>query len=464
MKVLLLNPSYSRKNILSDPILTRCAGVPYKAPYLWPPIGLAYIASALREFSDSDVRIIDAQVDKFDIRATRDFDLVVINTGTPTINHDIALSGRIRDLKGPKIVFTGVHSAYFHKELIKHCDFIIRGEPDVVLADLTRSLENGRNPGKVRGITWKDRNGRVNVNKPARPIENLDSLPFQAIDLLSEKYFDITSKKHPIAFMITSRYCPFNCTFCSAKFYSMNYRCRSAEHVFEEMKSLGERGFKDITFFDDSFTVKRKRVMEICDLIRKEKLDIAWRCLSRVDTVDRKMLENMRNSGCYQIHFGVESGDQRVLDLMKKGVKIDQARETFRLCDMLGIETIGSFVLGYPGEDMESLNKTVKFAHEIKPDFVSFNLFTPLPGSEIFETLPRRSWEMYDFVSTSFCDISSKEIFETTKRAYRDYYLNLGYFFRRIKKTGEPYRIIKQNLDFWKRRSGVLWLFIKNKS
>lgn len=460
MKILLLDPSYSQRKLLKDPVLSRCAGVPLKAPYIYPPIGLAYIASALREFLGVDVKILDAQVDDFDIRMTNKFDLVVINTSTPTINNDIQLSQKIKELNKMKVVFIGLHSAYFHKELIEFCDFVVRGEPDTVLVDLVKCLEKGQDIKGVRGVTWKDKNNKIHVNEDGKPVENLDSLPFQAIDLLSKKYFDIITKRRPIAFIITSRSCPFQCTFCSAGFYSKKYRCRSARHVFEEVKFLIDRGFKDLTFFDDSFTVDRKRVIDICDLIKKERLDFAWRCLSRVDTIDREMLRKMSDSGCYQIKFGVENGDPRMLNLMKKGTTPRQIKETFRLCDDIGIETVGFFMLGYPGETTGSIKNTVRLANEIKPDFVSFNLFTPLPGSEIFDSLPRKEWEKYDFTSTSFCDMPSDEIAEIIGKAYRDYYLKLSYIWRRIRKTEEPFRIIKQNVRFWMKRSGVLWDFI----
>ena len=461
MKILLLNPSYSQRKLLKDPILSRCAGIPLKAPYIYPPIGLAYMASALREFLDVDVKILDAQVDDFDIRITNEFDVIVINASTPTINQDIQLSQKIKELNGHKVVFIGVHAAYFHKELVEHCDFVVRGEPDKVLVDLVRCIEKGKNVKEVKGVTWKDKNNKIHVNEDGKPIEDLDSLPFQATDLLSKKYFDIITKRHPIAFTITSRSCPFHCKFCSAGFYSKKYRYRSAKHIFEEVKFLIDKGFKDITFFDDSFIINKKRAMEICDLIQKEKLDLSWRCLSRVDTVDREILKKMKDSGCYQIKFGVESGDRGILDLMKKETTPRQAKETFRLCDDIRIETVGFFMFGYPGETAESIRNTIRLANEIKPDFISFNLFTPLPGSEIFDSLPRREWEKYDFTSTSFCDMPSEEMAEIIGKAYRDYYLRPSYIWRRIRKTREPFRIIKQNVRFWMKRSGVLWDFIK---
>ncbi|MCK5023623.1 MAG: radical SAM protein, partial [Candidatus Aenigmarchaeota archaeon] len=319
----------------------------------------------------------------------------------------------------------------------------------------------GKELKNVKGITWKDSHGKIYVNDDETVIENLDKMPFQASNLLSKKYFDIIAKKNPIAFMITSRGCPFGCKFCSAKFYSKKYRQRNPENVVSEIKYLVEMGFKNIRFGDDTFTVNKKRVIEICDIMKKEKIDIDWRCLSRVDTVDKEMIVKMKNSGCYQIHFGVESGSQKMLDIMEKGVKIEQIKQSFKMCDENGVETISSFVFGYPGETKESMEMSVEFANELKPDFVSFNVFTPLPGSDTFKNSQVKKWEEYDFTSTSFCDIKSSDIFNTVKKAYRDYYLNSSYFIRRVRKTKEPTRILKQNIKFWTKRSGVLWDFIK---
>lgn len=289
-------------------------------------------------------------------------------------------------------------------------------------------------------------------------MKNLDILPFQAVDLLPKKYYDIITKSSPIAFMITSRGCPYRCTFCSSKIYTRKYRFRTAENVINEVSFLVKNGFKDITFFDDSFTVNRKRVLEICDKIKDKQ--ISWRCLSRVDNVDKELLKSMKDSGCYQIQFGVESGSQRMLNLMKKGIKVNQIKKAFELCNKIGIETVGFFMLGYPGETIKTIEKTIKLAHAIKPDFVTFNLFTPLPGSEIFDKMPIKEWEKYNFTSTSFCNIKSEKMVKIIRNAYIDYYINLPYFLRRIKKTKEPIRIIKQNINFWLKRSGVLWDFM----
>jgi radical SAM superfamily enzyme YgiQ (UPF0313 family) len=146
---------------------------------------------------------------------------------------------------------------------------------------------------------------------------------------------------------------------------------------------------------------------------------------------------------------------------MKKGIKSGYIKKVFDWCNQIGIETVGFFILGYPGETMKTIDKTVNFARKIQPDFVTFNLLTPLPNSEIFEALkPKEKWENFDFTSTSFCSIPSEEMQKIVAEAYRNYYVRISYLLRRIRKTKDPYRIIKQNILFWMKKSGILWEFL----
>ncbi|MEM5806804.1 MAG: radical SAM protein [Candidatus Aenigmatarchaeota archaeon] len=463
MKILLLNPPKFKENISIDPILTRCTGVPSKAPYLWPPIGLAYIAGYIQEIAN--VKILDAQAENLNVyqiaEKCKNFDLIVFNLGTVTADRDISICEKIKQETSAKIALIGQFASYFHSDLIQNnaIDFIIRGEVEKPLYNLIKNFENSK---KIKGITLKE-NRKIRINESESPIENLDSCPFASRHLLpNEKYYDILTDKKPITFMITSRGCPYSCTFCSAKIYSKKYRYRSAENVAKEIEIIISEGFRDISIFDDTFTINRKRVIELTNLIKD--LNISWRCLSRVDTVDKEMLEKMYDSGCYQIQFGVESGDQKILDEMKKGITIKQIKNAFKWCNDIGIETVAFFILGHPKETKESIEKTKNLLYELKPDFATFNLLTPLPGSEIYEALkPKEKWEKFDFTSTSFCSIPSEEMENEIGEMYRKYYLRFGYITNRIKKVhkfSDLKRIILQNIKFWVMRKGVLWRFI----
>ncbi|MCD6574388.1 radical SAM protein [Candidatus Aerophobetes bacterium] len=452
-------PKFNERALQMDPLTPRCNGIPSKAPYLRPPIGLAYIAAYVRETTNANCTIIDAQAEGLSLKETAaraiKADIAIISTSTPTIKRDIALCKAIKESnREVKTALIGTHASYFHKELIKNecVDFIIRGEAEFPVRKL---LEADENFGQVPGLTWK-KGARVRVNEDSVPIKNLDSLPFAARDLLDyEKYYDILIKGKKLDFVISSRGCPFNCKFCASKAYSKEYRERSAENVIREVREIAELGHDDITFFDDTFTVNRKRVIKICEGIKE--LNINWRCLSRIDTVDKELLEKMYESGCYQIEFGVESGSQRMLDLMGKGYKLENIKKVFKIANDIGLETVAFFILGYPGETRKSILKTIKLAKELNPDFASFNIFEPRPGSPIFDNFKHRgNWENYNFGQLSFCEIPQTELREYMKKAYVEFYLRPGYVFQRVKKVGVRHTLI-QNLKFWFAREGTLW-------
>jgi radical SAM superfamily enzyme YgiQ (UPF0313 family) len=460
MKILLLNPNRISRGMLHvDPILTRCVGIPAKAPYLWPPMGLAYLAGYLR--SEFEVTFLDAQAEDLSeegIIRRVSHDLVVINTGMPTISQDLELARKINAL-GSKTALVGTHATYYHRQLIKEkgVDFIIRGEPELTCMKLAHSLENGQPLSGFPGLTWKQ-SGSVVMNSDPVPIQDLDDIPFSVRDMIpNRKYYDILAKRRPVTFSISSRGCPFPCRFCSAGIYNGRvFRARSASNVIQEATEASDQGFRDMSFIDDTFTINRKRVGEICSGLGK--LDLSWRCLSRVDTVDRDMLKQMRDSGCYQIQFGVESGDPAILSRMKKGIQVQQIKKTFSDCQKLGIETVAFFIMGFPGETPASAERTVALSNELNPDFVTFNLFTPIPGSAEFEAMePTGNWHQYDFTTTSFCDINSNRIASLAREAYRRYYLRPSYIFRRFRNTHQPIRVVKQNLEFWAMRRGTLW-------
>jgi len=456
-------PALNGKYLLIDPILTRCSGVPAKAPYLWMPIGLAYTAAFAREHTSSRVRALDAQAEGLSetmaVEKASKSNVVFVNTGTSSINRDLRMCSAIKENNSDtKIALIGAHASFFHRELIENSavDFVIRGEPEKPVAGLLNALEKGGLEG-VRGLTWKE-NGKIVENKPGGFIGDLDSLPFPARDLFpQEKYYDILIRGEKPVLAISSRGCPFKCRFCASRMnYGEIYRARSPKSVLREVEEMGDFGKNDLLFFDDTFTVDSRRVEKICEGIKKTGLQ--WRCLSRVDTVNRGVLEKMYNAGCYQIMFGVESGSQRMLGVMNKGHSLKTVEKTFAHCSEIGIETVAHFVIGFPGETPQSIEKTISFAKHIKADFVTFNVFTPLPGSEVFEEFaqPNKAWEEYDLTSSSFCDMPSTEIQRAKSKAYREFYFRPAYLWNRVRKVGFK-RTLDQNLKFWLLRRGVLW-------
>jgi len=459
MDVLFLNPPrFNGKNLSIDPVLVRCSGVPAKAPYMWPPIGLAYLAAFARENSDAKINILDAQAEGFSeektIEAASKYNLVLFNTSTVTSERDLGMCKKI-SRNGSKIALLGGYAEIFRRELIERegVDFVVFGEPEGPIANLLNALEKEK-PEDARGIVWKKKN-KIVENEKDKPFKNLDSLPFAARNLLPEKkYYDVLSWEKNFAFAISSRGCPFNCHFCSTGLRN-TYRERSAENVLEEMEQIADSGIRDMTFFDDSFTINKDRVAKISKGM--EKLDVVWRCLSRVDTVDRKMLEGMAKGGCYQAWFGIESGSREMLARMGKDHTLEQARNAIKDCDRAGIESVAFFVLGFPGETQDSLKKTIGFSEEIGADFATFNLFAPMPGSLSFKEkdYSNESFSDFDFNSKSFCSIPTQKLLQERNRAYREFYFRPGLAARRIRKSGLK-RTLGQGFKFWAMGGGVL--------
>jgi radical SAM superfamily enzyme YgiQ (UPF0313 family) len=242
---------------------------------------------------------------------------------------------------------------------------------------------------------------------------------------------------------MTSRGCPFRCAYCSGHInFGRTHRFHSARRVIDEIKIL-MRDYKadSIQFFDETFTFSKPRVLELCDKMIEEKVKISWAAFSRVNTIDRELLEKMREAGCYQIFYGVESGNQRLLDLIHKDITLDQARKAIKLTREAGIESFASFMLALPTETMEESYKTIDFAIELDPDYAQFPITTPFPGTELYDIAKKSgsfttedwskfmSWDQVVYVPEGR---SVEEVKHTAKEAYRRFYLRPKYVARRV--------------------------------
>ena len=331
-------------------------------------------------------------------------------------------------------------------------DVIIRGEGEKTIVELMKALQEGPDlMDQVLGITY--RKGNCIKSNPTRPpILGLDSLPFPAFNLLPmEKYrlHPPFGRRTPAMPIITSRGCPYRCIFCSKSVFGKKYRANSPSYVVDEILFLKQKfGIEEIKFYDDSFTLDRKRIFEICRLLKKEKIDIEWTCETRVNLVDSDLLSVMKDAGCYMIEYGVESGVQEILCNLKKDITLKETVEAFDSTHKLGIETVAYFMLGAPEETVETISKTIEFAKKLDPDFAQFSILTPLPGTELFDLafgdgMTIDDWGEYvyaDLNSLCYAGFGSKfmdreELGAWNKRAYLDFYLRWSYFVKRLRKT-----------------------------
>jgi len=286
-------------------------------------------------------------------------------------------------LPGVKIVFGGIGTTFLCEHLLTHfkeIDFAVLGEGEYSFLNLIRCIEkenyNGIN--KIDGIAFR-KGGKVVKTNSAEVIQELDRLP------MPSKYFEL---QH----LISSRGCPANCTFCgSPQFWGHKVRFHSPEYFVEQMEQLYRKG---ITFFyvsDDTFTMRKDRVIQICKKIIEKELKITWFAISRVNYVNEEMLYWMRRAGCIQISYGVESGSEKIRDMLNKNIKTDDIRRAFTLTTMYGILARAYFIYGSPGESWETIQETIDLICEIKPLGIIFYILDIFPGTTLYEEFKRRT-------------------------------------------------------------------------
>ena len=409
--------------------------------HAYPPLGLMQIASVLREWRGDHVRIVDLEVTKVPLSElsllNEDWDVIGMTAMTPSFAAAIEICDYIRKKKpDAKIVFGGPHVSALPDELARNkcIDYIVMGEAEETIKELLDSIErNGKGIEKVRGIAYM-KAGRLKLNEPRPLIEDINSIPFPAYDLIDLKsYSHPVQRREPLAIVITTRGCPGQCTFCCKDIFGRRIRIRSAQNVCDEIESLTKNhGVREIQIIDDTFTFIKKHAMDVSREMIRRKFDIAWRCGVRADTVDYDLLRTMKEAGCYNISVGVESGSQKILDSVKKGTTLLQVRQCFRAAKKAGIETTAFFMIGFPEDTNETIEQTLEFAKELNADITKFTIVTPIPGSEMFSDLKSEdmlfteSWSDYRFHDKPVFrlkHLKPEEVVAWYKKAYRAVYL-----------------------------------------
>ena len=422
-----------------------------------PPLGIAYMAGVLQE-NNIDVEILDASAEDMDFKDVekellkRKPDLVALTALTPTIGRALETAQVVKEtLPDSIVVMGGYHPTFNFIETLEdeNVDIVIRGEGEYIMLNLVQALENQSSLHDVKGIVFEDKNSKEIVVNPEAPlIQDLDELPFPALNLLPMKKYRLLDMDTHMTTMITTRGCPMQCSFCSsAAMHGKKIRERSVENIVDEIEYLKTNYDIDtIAFMDDTFTLKKRKVMAICDEILKRNIEIMWGCTSRVDTLDEKLLKKMKEAGCITIFIGVESADQQQLDNMCKNTTIAKIENAFTIAHKLKIRTIASVALGMPGDTKEIMNKTVKFVHKLKPNYAIYSLATPYPGTrfykEAFEKnlIKIKDWSKYTLITPILetIDCSLNDMRKIQAKAFMKFYLRPHYIIRQFLQDG-PY-------------------------
>jgi radical SAM superfamily enzyme YgiQ (UPF0313 family) len=472
MKVTILNPpSRFAKNVVRDLFYgCWCTGKRI-ASAKFPPSTLIYLVAILKR-EGHDVSLLDSQAMDLDLGRVIEIikkagpGAIIIPTSTMSFREDMQTLNDIKKALPVTTVAFGSHVTFMPKFSLaeKPLDYIVMREPEYIIRDLINNLEKGKNVKSIRGLGCRDGKS-IRINKPYPFIKNLDDLPFPDRECIKDfSYFNPLVKRLPWTTAITSRGCPGRCNFCtSPSFYGETLRSRSPENVVDEMEEIASMGFKEIFYRDETFTAERKRVEEICRLIKERGTDISWICSARIGTVNKGLMVRMKRVGCHMLRFGVESGVQQILDNINKGIRADLTRQTFKWANSIGMETHAHVMLGCIGESWDTVNQTISFVKDIKPTTVTFGAFTPYPGTEIFERVRRKVPEIGDgsacdlskvhdvgFYSPLFSDMTSEDVGRAVHKAYREFYLRPSYMLGRLKSMrslDELRRVVSAGLE-----------------
>jgi len=451
MKIILINPPVF--NII-DPSLP---AVLLEEEDPMPPLGLMYLASFIEKHSKHEVKILDCQIEKLSLEDLKQKireekpDAVGITTMTFTLLDVIKAIEAIKEADSRvKIILGGPHVHIYPEETVrlKNVDVVVVGEGENPLLGLLNNILNIEELKKVKGLVFIDQGKLIHTGFPEL-IWDLDTLPFPARHLLPyKKYGSAIGQRFPVTTMFTSRGCPYRCLFCDRPHLGKMFRARSAKNVVDEMENCEKMGIKEIFIYDDTFGADRQRVLDICRDLTGRKLDITWDIRTRVNTVDAEIMSVLKKAGCRRIHFGVEAGTQKILNVLRKGITVDMAKKAFILARKEKIQTLGYFMIGSPTETRQDILTTIKVAKMLKPDFAHFTITTPYPATDLYrmgldsKVLPYDYWLEFSKNPTSDFkpliweeNLSRQELIELLKKAYRSFYFRPLYIIKRILKV-----------------------------
>ncbi len=412
------------------------------------PLGLLCLAAVLRE-NGHTVKILDHNVQNGGLRTFFKYDpeLVGLSSFTgPMILDALRLSKLFRTHLNAPIVWGGVHASLLPLQTVRNpnIDMVVVGEGEDTIVELADTLEKKQNLAEVKGLIWKkttDESVKIIKNAPRPFIKDLDKLPFPAWDLIDKRKYLATSigwdRTSAALYSIqSSRGCPFNCGFCyNTVFNKRTWRPKSAERVLEEISYLkNEFKVQKINFKDDNFIVNQKRAVAICRGLLQEKIDVRFHADCRVDLFSRNLAQYLKKGGCEQIYFGVESGSQRILQFINKGITLAQAYTAVNLAKKLNLISSASFILGFPTETTEDLVLTERFIHQLNPDSLLLKIFVPYPGSPLYNYLLEKNYftppsKLEDWairwtqVNLSASKLAPELLNRTLRRIMRTYYI-----------------------------------------
>jgi len=462
MKILLINPPRWNELVGKNPaIIENNRGFN-------PPLGLLYLGASIKKNLDCQLDILDTQPLKWkyskleEYLKNKDYDVIGISTMTFTLIDVFKTVCAIKKCNlRAKVVLGGPHVHLFPDETINldGVDFLLMGESEFSFIDFLKYFNTPEFYDKISGLVYKNDEGKV-IKNDFYPVDNLDEIPFPQRGLLGiSAYNSLLSKGNCATTIITSRGCSFKCAFCDRPLSPITsfLRFRSAENVVEEISQCVDLGIKDFLFYDDTFTVNKERTIEICQQIIKRKLRIRWDIRTRIDVVNDKVLKVLKMAGCVNVHYGVEAGNDRLLQVLNKGFTIKDVKNTFKITRSAGLETLAYFMIGLPSQTDSDIVDMMDLIKTLNPSYVHFTIFSPYPGtqlyalgleqgiikSDVWRDFSRNPMEGFQlpFWEENF---DKDQLYERIVKCYKHFYLRPSYILSRLMRINSREELFKK--------------------
>ncbi|MDD5731015.1 MAG: radical SAM protein [Candidatus Omnitrophica bacterium] len=425
----------------------------YKDTWAAPPLGLGYVASALRN-AGNEVFLEDLTLNPLSKEGFKDLvralkpDIIAISLMVRALPQVKLTIGYIKEIGNIPVVIGGPQPTIVPEFTLQYtgADFAVVGEGEITIVELAAVLSAGSGKfDEIEGVAFKGKDGKIQVNKRRNFIKNLDDIAPPAWDLISPLKYKLQPaltpvKNSPIAPIITTRGCPYECSFCAGPtVWKRTFRMRSAEKIVDEIAALAKQhNVRQIFLSDDNFTLSKDHAIRMCKELISRKINLPWACPNgiRIDKVDDELLSYMKKAGCYLVGFGIESGNQEILDRAHKQLDLKRVSEVIKMATRHKMIAYGFFVLGLPGETKATIKQTIDFAKRLPLDRAWFNVLVPYPGTEVFDMYSKgKSYFEIDWGNIDantgmiseglkYDDLTGEELVFWQRKALKDFYLS----------------------------------------
>ncbi len=472
MKCALIIPAWAPEEIFSSKV----AGSQIN---YWQPIGTLYVAASIQKAGHEVKFLNGAFLTHAEImKEVSLFTPEIVGIYSTAFGWKKALhtAADIRTASGktsPFIITGGPYPIAMQERCLQdspHLDAVVTGEGEITMVEIMKKLSRGQGLDGVEGIVFR-KDSEIIKNPPRPLITEVDSIPFPARELLGKAGDYIpppaTYRRKPVAVMITSRGCSRRCIYCFQidRQRSLGIRYRSVENVMEEIELCIRQGYREIKFLDDTLAADYDRAMRIAGEISARKLDFTWFASACVNQVDRPLLQAFRKAGCWAILFGAESGVQKDLNAVRKGITLDQTRKAVRAAKDAGLTVYTPFLFGIPGQTFEDGLRTIEFACELDPDIANFHALTPFPGTELYDNIEKygtMSGDLADYTYQGAAFVpftmTREEIAELRQIAFRRFYSRPSFILKKIRAL----RNFNDLKAYAKGARSLFWMWVKN--